>query len=294
MKIGILAPEIDWHVEEVRRELRKRGTLSPVFSPTSFFSGIDERGFFTESSGRRIEELDVLFIRRVPGGSLEQVVFRMDVLHSLEERGVICVNKADSIELAVDKYYTTTALARAGIPVPRTMVAETFSDAMRAFRALGGDVVIKPLFGSFGMGILRVNDEDLAFRVFKTLLATRGVYYVQEYLPHGGRDVRVFTLGGRAIAGMYRISEVDWRTNIARGARPLPCKLEGDVKELSEKVSDVLEMDYAGVDLILTEDRGPFVVEVNSAPAWRGLQEVSERKIASEIAEYLIKKAKRG
>ena len=158
-----------------------------------------------------------MIVRGIPRGSLEQVIFRVDALHVLVEGGVTCINGPRAIERTVDKFLASALLARAGVPTPRTIACERAEDALEAFEELGGDVIVKPLFGSMGAGMTRVDDADVAYRVFHALALERAVYYLQETLPHEGRDVRAFVVGGRVLAAIERVG-AGWRANLARGA----------------------------------------------------------------------------
>jgi RimK family alpha-L-glutamate ligase len=149
-----------------------------------------------------LDSCDAVIVRGIPRGSLEQVIFRVDALHALVERGVTCVNGPRVIERTVDKFLASALLARAGMPTPRTIACERPEDALDAFEELGGDVIVKPLFGSMGAGMTRVDDVDIAYRVFHALALERAVYYLQEALPHGGRDLRAFVIGGRVLAAI--------------------------------------------------------------------------------------------
>src|SRR5207249_6795759 len=131
-----------------------------------------------------LTEFNAVIIRTMPPGSLEQVVYRMDVLARLEGAGVVVLNSAKSVECAVDKYLTTARLEAAGLPVPATVVCENSEDALAAFERLGSDVVVKPIFGSEGRGILRVSDPDLALRTFRTLERLQAVLYLQQFVDH--------------------------------------------------------------------------------------------------------------
>jgi len=234
-----------------------------------------------------LEGYDAIIVRSIPGGSLEQIIFRVDVLHRLEDLGVRVVNSARTIERAVDKYYTSALLEDAGIPTPRTVVAERFDEAMEAFRELGNDVVVKPLFGSEGQGMVRVCDEDAAYRVFRALELGRYVFYLQEFIPHGTWDIRSFVVGGEVVAAMVRRAE-SWKTNVARGASVEPLELSEKLRELSLRASAVLEADYAGVDILEAEGGGYYVTEVNGIPGWRGLQSTTEVDIAGRIVEHVV------
>src|SRR6202042_2069109 len=140
----------------------------------------------------RLDTLDLLLVRGLPRGSLEQVIFRMDVLHLLaEQHRVRCVNGPRALERTIDKSWAGALLAAAGVPTPPTIVCERRDDALRAFTELGGDVIVKPLFGAMGNGIVRVSDRDVAYRVFAALELERAVYYLQGTVDGPGRrDLR--------------------------------------------------------------------------------------------------------
>jgi len=288
MKIGILASNPkDWHIQSLITELERVRVEHTCFPITSFATRIS--GFpRVVGGGYDLAEFDAVLVRAIPGGSLEQIIFRMDTLHRLENLGIRVINSASAIEKCVDKYYTTTLLEDAGILTPKTIATESFRSAMQAFDELGGDVVVKPLFGSFGVGMVRVDDRDVAHRVFKALQMARNVFYMQEFIPHGNRDIRAFVIGDRVVASMLRVGE-SWKTNIARGAKPKPYRLIPELEELCAKASKVVGCDYAGVDILQSEEDGRFyVTEVNSAPGWEGLQTVTKTNIAGLLTKYLL------
>lgn len=289
MKIGIVTSNpMDWHIRSLIRELEEVHIEHACFPITGFITRISDFPRVT-CRGYDLEKFDAMLVRGMPGGSLEQIIFRMDTLHLLENLGVKVINSASAIEKSVDKYYTSTLLEDAGILTPRTTTAESFRDAMQAFDELGGDVVVKPLFGSFGVGMVRVDDRDVAHRVFKALQIARNVFYIQEFIPHGNQDIRAFVIDGKVIASMLRIGET-WKTNIARGAKPKPYRLSPKLEKLCVKASEVVGCDYAGVDILQSENDGKFyVTEINSTPGWEGLQTVTETNIARSIIEHIIK-----
>jgi RimK family alpha-L-glutamate ligase len=239
------------------------------------------------AGGVRLDDCAAVIVRAIPGGSLEQVVFRVDALHRLARLGVEVINSPRAIERTVDKYFTSTLLEDAGLPTPRTRVCERLDDALLAFDALGGDVVVKPLFGSEGRGIVRVSDPDLAYRTCRALELTRSVFYLQEFVPHGGRDIRAFVVGGRLVAAMTRRAS-GWKTNVSQGARTEPLAPSGVLERLSLQAAALLEADYAGVDLLQAEDGRVLVIEVNGIPGWRGLQQTTQVDVAAVIAEHAL------
>jgi RimK family alpha-L-glutamate ligase len=233
-----------------------------------------------------LDGCDAVIVRGIPRGSLEQVIFRVDALHALEARGVTCVNGPRAIERTVDKFLASALLARAGLPMPRTIACERSEDALEAFEELGGDVIVKPLFGSMGAGMTRVDDADVAYRVFHALELERAVYYLQEALPHDGRDLRALVVGGRVLAAIERIGS-GWRANLARGARARATELSAEQERLCLEAAEVLGVDYAGADVLRAADGRDYILELNGIPGWRGLQEATGADVAAALVEHV-------
>lgn len=288
MKIGILGNDgKEWHIQRLLGELRRRGAEAYVFPATRLVSRIGAEPKVSVK-GYMIEDYDAVIVRRMPGGTAERVFYRMDALHMLEEYGVYVINPALSIEKSVNKYYTSALLEKAGIMSPRTVVTESFTESMRAFEELGGDVVVKPLFGSLGAGITRLTDGDIAYRVFRALESTQSVFYIQEFIPHGNKDIRAFVIGDEVVASMKRVG-AGWKTNISSGAAPEPYEASDEEVETSLKAAETLGLEYTGVDLMRSEDDGTlYTLEVNSTPGWEGLQKVTTVDIAERLVEYVL------
>jgi RimK family alpha-L-glutamate ligase len=234
-----------------------------------------------------LDSADVVLARIIPSGSLEQIIFRVDALHRLEDRGTRVVNSPRAIERTVDKFWTSAQLEQCGIPTPETVVCDDPEEAIAAYRALG-DVIVKPLFGSMGLGMVRVSDEEMAFRVFRTIEQIRGVYYVQRTVDHDGTDIRAFVLGGRVIAAIERRA-AGWRTNLARGGTARSLSLSEQLSALAVRAAAAVGADYAGVDLLTGRDGTTYVLEVNGIPGWRGLQEASGLDIAGRLVDHLAR-----
>jgi len=288
VKVGILGNDgKEWHIQRLLGELRRRGAEAYVFPVTKLVSRITLEPKISVR-GHMIEDYDAVIVRRMPGGTAERIFYRMDAVHMLEEYGVYVVNPALSIEKSVNKCYTSALLEKAGITSPRTVVTESFTGAMKAFEELGGDVVVKPLFGSLGAGITRLTDGDIAYRVFRALESTQSVFYIQEYIPHGNEDIRAFVIGGEVVASMKRVA-AGWKTNISSGAAPEPYEPTGEEIETSLKAAETLGLEYTGVDLMRSEeDRTLYTLEVNSTPGWEGLQKVTTVDIAERLVEYVF------
>lgn len=292
MHIAILANRRSWYCSDLERAARARGhrVLPLPFQQLAAQVLTGAASVWSMRDGEQAVELsavDAVLVRTMPPGSLEQVVFRMNLLAQLEARGVVVLNPARSIECAVDKYLTTARLVAAGLPVPETFVCENAEAALERFAALGGDVVVKPIFGSEGRGILRVSDPDLALRVFRTLERIQAVLYVQRFIDHEGFDLRVMVLDGRVLAGMRRRSQGDFRTNVSRQGRGEAVELTERERELALRASAAVGTRLAGVDLLYDRQGTCYVIEVNGVPGWRALNGVAGCDIAMDVVKSL-------
>ncbi len=181
MRIGVLGNEGSWYVNQICTTASARGHAATELR----FDQQNPRILNGETQlwigNEKATDLDVLLVRTMPPGSLEQVVLRMDFLAAVEHAGVRVINSPKSMECAVDKYLTPQKLAHNGIPVPDTILCETSEIALEAFEMLGRDIVVKPLFGAEGRGILRVDHPEIALRVFRTLERIGAAIYVQKF-----------------------------------------------------------------------------------------------------------------
>ena len=285
LRVAVVGASGSWHSRGLIGALAARSHEVLAVPATRLQSIIDEGGdaHLVGPDGAVLDALDLLIVRGLPRGSLEQVIFRMDALHVLADRGVRCVNTPRAIERTIDKSWAGAVLAMAGLPTPPTIVCERYDDAMQAFEQLGGDVVVKPLFGAMGNGIVRVEHRDVAHRVFRALELERTVYYVQRTIaPAGRRDLRVLVVAGEIAGAMERATD-SWRANIARGARPQAVALGEAERGLALAAAAALEADVAGVDLLVGPDGDAVVLEVNGIPGWQALQSVCSQDLTASV-----------
>src|SRR5262245_1021630 len=262
-RAALLAAADGWHVAALARAFAAAGWETGRIDPRHLVGRAGDGRAGADTS--TLEGFDAVVVRLVPPGSLDQIVFRVDALHLLADRGVTVVNHPRALERTIDKHWTTRLLHDAGLPTPRTVPTEQAAEAQAAFSAMG-DALVKPLRGSAGRGILRVSDPELAWRVFRALRQQRAVIYLQEFVPHGRQDLRLFVVGGEVIAAARRAGE-SWRTNVAAGAAPLPHRPSAAEDEMARRAARVVGADYAGVDLLPAEDGRLLVSEVNGIPA---------------------------
>ena len=280
-----------WSSTQLREALTKRGIQYECFTFPKLIAQLGQKPYFKVNKLTLLTDLDALVIRPIGRGSLEELVFRMDMLYKLERQGFLVINPAEAIEHCVDKYDILAILEDNSIPIPRTIATESTYEALKAFTELGGDVIAKPLFGSRGIGATRIVDPEIAATIFKAITFHHGVIYIQEFIPHGYSDIRAFVINNHVTAAMRRISQ-NWKTNYSQGAKPAPIELNPQHKELAAKAAKVVGCKIAGVD-ILEGPNGPVIVDVNSQPGWKGLQMVTKINIAEEIVGFILAELKR-
>lgn len=279
-----------WCSTQLRKALDKKNVTPICFSYRQIIGRIN---YTPEASVNEIDilqDLDALITRPIGRGSLEEIIFRMNLLHKLERSGLLIINPPLAIERSVDKYCSLTLFQENNIPVPRTAVTESHDEALKCFHELGEDVIVKPVFGSRGVGATRITDPDIAARVFRTITFHHGVLYLQEFIPHKNSDIRAFVIGDRVVASMHRIAK-NWKTNVSLGAKPVSLNLPTELESLAVKATKVIGCKVTGVD-IMEGPEGPVVIEINSQPGWRGLQSVTKTVIADEIISYILSELK--
>jgi ribosomal protein S6--L-glutamate ligase len=291
MRFAVLAAPDSWYLRDLARAAGQRHQIVQV--PFSEITGrigeLPDARF--ESAGRSLADFDAVLVRTMPPGSLEQVVFRMDCLARLEAADCLVINPAKAVEAAVDKFLTSAKLAAAGIATPRTICCQTADDAMTAFGELGGDVVLKPLFGSEGRGITRINDEALALRAFKMLGQLGAVLYLQEFVQHEGADLRLLVIGEQVLA-MKRRNPLDWRTNLSRGAVGETFRPDDSLVELARRAAAAVGAPLAGVDLLPGRDGRLVCLEVNAVPGWKGLAKAHKVDVAALVLDYVAEQVR--
>jgi len=291
MHFAILANAGSWYSQDLVRAAAGRHTIT-VLNFRDLASELRADRLRITAGEFDVSQADAVLVRTMPPGSLEQVVFRMDLLARLEAAGTPVINPPKALEAAVDKFLASTLLAAAGLATPDTLVCQTADQAMEAFARLGGDVVLKPLFGSEGRGIARLEDEALALRAFKLLEPLGAVLYLQRFIQHEGFDLRLLVVGDRVLA-MRRRNPLDWRTNISRGATAEPFEPDGDLIEMARRAAAAVGAPVAGVDLLPGCDGRLYTLEVNAVPGWKALSQATGQDVAALVLEFLSSRVRR-
>lgn len=284
---AIITDDPGWHGRQIVDALENRGfpsrfvRLQDCHFDLSNTANIDIPGFSSLPAGA--------FVRGVPGGSLEQVVYYLDVLHALEYLAVPVFNNTRAIERSVDKGMTSFLLRQNNIDTPNSFISSDLhyiNNKLREGLDEGKKYVVKPIFGSQGKGLQLIENRSQWVEYEEI----RGVMYIQEFVDAGhdvGVDYRVFVVGDNVVASMKRVGE-DWITNVAQGGSVETINLGPNVEQMAVEATKITSLEYAGVDLI-QDCHGKFwVTEVNSVPAWKGLQQTTDANISEIIVSEFL------
>jgi len=271
------------------KEIAGKTTLARIMDISAYVGSSGSRFWWGDCE---ITGVNLCLLRSFGPGSYEQVTKRVSMIEHLESSGTLVVNPTCAYQRTKDKYSMIFTLAATGLPIPQTYVTEMAHWAYRASRNFRG-TVYKPIVGSLGFGSMKFSDEDMAFNAYKRLESLGQPMYLQEYLEKPGRDIRAFVVGEEVLASIYRIARAgEWKTNVAQGGKAKSLKLSGELRELALRAVDALELIYAGVDILETE-QGPVLLEVNASPSWQGLQKATTGvDVARQVVRYIVNLAK--
>ncbi len=295
-RLVALGPDEGWHADQLRSAATRLGRQL-VYAPyESLQSTIKNGPATTTCAAGDLCDFDAVICRTMPAGTLEQITFRLATLHAAQTQGVRIINPPRTLELAIDKYATLAIVASLGYRIPDTTVAQSRKDALSAFDSFGGDVVVKPIFGGEGRGVMRIHDRQLAWYTFSTLEQLGAVLYVQKFVPPGGRDTRMLVIGDSVI-GIRRVNPNDFRTNVAGGATGTPVQLSPAMVAAARRIAKAMGLVIGSVDVIdclpqqsATGDNGidGVVVEVNAVPGWKGAQGCLDIDLAETMIRCVI------
>ncbi len=287
MKVGMLYSRKRVEEKLITAALEQRGIAYERFDPREL--KFELQGTFP--AARAVTACDVFLVRCLSHTNAYYLT------RWLEGLGIPTVSPHRTISVCGDKVLTSAALQEAGLPIPRTAVAFTPEAGLEAIEALGYPVVLKPLFGSWGRLLARVNDRDAAEALLehKSTLGgyLHGVAYIQEYVDKPGRDIRVLVSGDEVVYAIYRASE-HWITNTALGGAPLPCPITDEISDLSLAAAKAVGGGVLAVDLLETADGRLLVNEVNHTPEFHGARQATDVNIADRIVAYVVQVANDG
>jgi len=293
-KIGVvLTDPDDWTASTFLKNIRKRGAKALPIVLSTLSASISTSDFSIFNADLKDLKLDAVLIRDVGiSFSLEQISFKFDLLRQFENSHIPVLNSTMAIQNAANKFFSFYLFKLAHLPIPHTVITSELEVALRTIEKFGS-AVVKPIFGSQGKGIIKLEstqpESEFASKLTE-LLKERGVLYLQEFVPNPGRDIRVFVVGEEALGAIYRVPRSDsFVSNLSQGATPVKCELTGEMRELAVSAAKALGADFAGVDLIEGEGR-LFLLEVNATPSGKGIKRVCGIDVTERIIDLLLER----
>jgi tetrahydromethanopterin:alpha-L-glutamate ligase len=292
VRFGVVTawPEEDWHSRRLLDACARRGPAETV-DPAKLAAFVSDAAVEFRFGRRGAGAFDALVLARGLGRGGDADL-QFEIYRALEGTGALVVNRIDALLAAQDKLRTSWLLRRAGVPTPRAAAAQSVREAAAALDAIG-EAVMKPFAGSLGDGLERVRAGRAGRQAVVERVERDGAVYLQEWVPHPGRDARLFVVGDEVTGAMERIAEPgEWRTNVGRGARVRPLRVDAPLAGIAAAAARALGLDWAGVDMVMGP-HGPTVLEVNGNPSWIGILEATGEDMAEPIAEHVWARAQR-
>lgn len=286
--IGILLSRVRAEEKLLIAALEERGVRYRLLDDRDLVFDLQRRTFEADSDGTAADlGVDIVFERCL---SFSRAQYALRVF---EAWGVPTVNRSAVVELCGDKLSTSQALVKHRVPTPRTLLAFTPESALRAIETLGYPCILKPVVGSWGRLLARINDRDAAEAVLehKETLGSyqHGIYYIQEYIRKPERDIRAFVIGDRTVAAIYRHS-AHWITNTARGGTATNCAVTDDLARVCSGAARAVGGGLLAIDVVETE-HGLSVIEVNATMEFRNSIAPTGVDIPGLMVDYLVEQA---
>lgn len=290
VRFGVVTawPEEDWHSRRLVAACRRRGATAAL-DPADL-SAVMGQGAVELRAGAGRCDFDAFVLARGLGRRGDADV-QFEIYRIMEAAAVVA-NRIDALLSAQDKLRTSWLLRREGVPTPPAAAVQRPEAALEVLDAFG-EVVLKPIAGSLGDGVARASRGLAGRKVVLEALERAGAVYLQRYVPHAGRDARLFVVGHRVAGAMERVAaRGEWRTNVGLGASVLPLRPSPADRRAAVTAARALGLDWAGVDLVHGPG-GPAVLEVNGNPSWLGLLDATGEDMAEAIAEHVWARARR-
>lgn len=290
MKVGIVVSDrTDWTAQALLASFARKNATAIFLDFSELKSSIDGDLDF-RCGGTDLLSLDALVVRDLGRRGAVDVSFRFEALTALEESGIPVINPPEAISSAANKYATSRRLHEASVPTPRTVATTSLKIAEEALHSFGAGVS-KPLFGYKGKDIILLKSSELSdIEKLGEIVESRGMVYLQEFVTvasGSARDIRAFVVDGRVQGAIYRNAPAgEWISNLARGGRPTPCPVTGELEELAVRSARAIGAVYCGVDL-LEKREGLTTIEVNGTPSGKGIHEALGIDVTEAIAEYV-------
>ncbi len=275
----------DWTAQALLASFSRKGIVADFLNFKDLVACIDDHPSL-RCAGLDLTEMDAILVRDLGRSGASDVAFRFETLMALQEKGVAVINPPPAIARAANKFATSLALQRAGVPTPKTAVTTSLEEAQAVLQNLGR-AVSKPLFGFKGREIFLLQDGVQAdLDRLESILNMEGLVYLQEFIAMDRpRDIRAFVVGGSVLGAIYRLAPPgQWISNLARGGHPTACPVTTKLQDLAGRAAEAVGAVYCGVDLLETPD-GLKVIEVNGTPSAKGIYQALGLDATEAIAE---------
>jgi ribosomal protein S6--L-glutamate ligase len=291
--IGLLGTNPEgYRLHELGSSLDGKSTIRPLY-PWLFSTEISGGETMLSYDSKSIEGnpfCELVYVISLGFEELQETIYKLRLLRELGARGTRFVNPVETIETCRNKVSMTLRMSSRGVRMPRTMITESVHVALDFVRE-HRPCVLKPITGLQGRGLIKIpldmrEGDVVDYISYFQARFGKDVIYVQEFIDHPGYDIRVLVIGDRVVSKMRRFNPESWRTNIAAGARALPS--DDEVDDIALEAARSVGGEVVGVDVLPSRDGEFFVLEVNSLPGWKGLQEVTDARVSDLVAEYLL------
>ena len=280
----------NFEVERLVEEFEKQSVNIRVVNPqdVDIFVDRDDRKSIIVSGQQR--KLPDFVLPRTGSGT---TYFIKAIIRHMERLGVTMINGSESIDAVKDKLYSQQILGQSNLPVPKTMLVRHPINLELIEKNLSYPMIVKTLSGSYGAGVFLVEDRKQFRQLMKMAELTKPSYniIVQEFIQDSyGKDLRVLVVNGKVVGCMMRQAvDGDFRANLTRGGEAIPYQIDDNIEWLGGECARLLNLDVAGVDLLF--NNGSYTIcEVNSAPGFEGMEKYTNKNIAVEMVNYVVKK----
>lgn len=282
-KILILTDLHGWHYQQLLQSFKRHNIETESACLEDLSIRIEDGKSKIYNNDRELVGFTHIFVRHVPGGSLEQVIVNLNILKVFELNNIHVLNSSVNIETTVDKSLTSIKLKQAGLLTPKTWIFRDLEQSIKLAKTLLNkhDLIYKPLFGSQGDNIIKIND----IMDFQKIDNESGIYYLQEFIEtKPSHDYRVLVIKKGKKYSTYTMARYgnSYVNNYSKGGKCLPVKIDSDLVKTAIDAADVIGIPFCGVDIIKYNNKN-YIIEVNSIPAWRGIQSISDENISDKI-----------
>ena len=286
----VLTDPEDWTARAFVKSIERRGAKPVPINLATLSASLSSSGFSIFDVDLKSVDLDALIVRDVGiSFALEQISFKFDLLQQLE-MSMPLMNSSAAIQNAANKFLSFYIFNQAQLPIPQTTITSELDVALNALETFGS-AVVKPIFGSQGKDIIKLESTqpDVTSKL-EALLNERGVLYIQAFVPNPGRDIRIFVVGEEAVGAIYRVSVADsFVSNLSQGGTPVKCTVTEEMREVAVRATKSVGADFAGVDLIEGEE-GLMVLEVNGTPSGKGINHACGIDVTEKIVDRLLER----